>query len=51
MTLDDFEERASLSYVLEMCDKYLEGHDSDRICQQIVSIAQSDTSFEGEKAI
>ena len=47
MTLDDLETRASLEYVLGMCDKYLGEQASDGICQQIVSVAQSDTSCEG----
>ena len=47
MTLDDYDERAELSYVINMCNRNLTTHLSDEICQQLAQTVKMETSYEG----
>ena len=48
MTLDDFEERADLLYVIKMCNKNLAEHLSDEICMQLAETVKFDASYDGK---
>ena len=44
MTLDDYDERAELSYVINMCNKNLTSQMSDEVCQQLAQSVKMETS-------
>ena len=51
MTLDDFEERADLQYVVKMCNKNLGEHLSDEICMQLATTLNFDGPCSGKQVL
>lgn len=47
MTVDEYDDRATLEYVLEQCDTQLQDTSSEEICGQLADIEKLDTSVQG----
>ena len=47
MTMDEYDDRATLETVLDQCHAMLEGSSSEAVCGQLAAVVKLDASLEG----
>ena len=51
MTMDEYDDRATLETVLDQCHAMLEGASSEDICGQLAAVVKLDASLEGGSSV